>query len=238
MSSQRVREDLSVRDAEEESGWARRRSKLLEKYEQVAWNLFAKRGFREVTVDEVAEAAGVSARTLFRYFPTKEDFLLGFPRRGAQELTAAISQLAPSSTPLLSVWMLIREHSLANPPDVRLLTLWRHAADDAPEIHDRVRGERVHELTEAVTRYCAVSLDAVDSNDPRPRLLAGVLVGVEISVIELWGRSEKSLSELLDAAESAVPDLRGEGRGLAQSPDPPKGILSSPFPLAASGHSG
>jgi AcrR family transcriptional regulator len=236
MSTQRVREDLTVRDAEEESGWTRRRSKLLEKYEQIAWNLFAKRGFREVTVDEVAEAAGVSARTLFRYFPTKEDFLLGFPRRGAQELTAAISQLAPSPTPLLSVWMLIREHSLTNPPDVRLLTLWRRAADDAPEVHDRVRGERVHELTEAVTQYCAVSLDAVDSDDPRPRLLAGVVVGVEISVIELWGRSEKSLSELLDAAETAVPELHGKERGLAPRPDPPNGHLKSPLPLAVGGH--
>lgn len=56
----------------------RRRNLLLAEYEQIAWKLFAQYGFREVTVDEIAEAAGVSARTLFRYFPTKEDFLLRF----------------------------------------------------------------------------------------------------------------------------------------------------------------
>jgi AcrR family transcriptional regulator len=206
-----------VTSLEDESGWSRRRTVLQAKYEQIAWNLFAKRGFRDVTVDEVAEAAGVSARTLFRYFPSKEDFLLGFTRRGAQELVALIAGLEPSPTPLQSVWGIIRAHSLTNPLDVRLLTLWRRAAADAPEIHARVRGERVHVLTEAVAEYCAKSTGAVGSDDPGPRLLAGIVVGVEMAVMELWGRSGMSLPEILDAAEATVPDLVGrpgeEGSG-------------------------
>ena len=152
-----LREDSIMSVVEVESGWTRRRIKLVEKYEQISWNLFAAQGFYGVTVDEIAEATGVSARTLFRYFPSKDDFLLGFPRRGTHALAAAIARLTPSPTPLQSVWQVIRDHSLVNPPDVRLLTLWRQAAADVPEIHHRVRGERVHELTEAVTEYCAVS---------------------------------------------------------------------------------
>jgi AcrR family transcriptional regulator len=199
--------------AGEESGWSRRRSLLQAKYEQIAWGLFAQRGFREVTVDEIAEAAGVSARTLFRYFPSKEDFLLGYTRRGAQELVGLIAGLEPSPDPLQSVWQLIREHSLQRPLDVRLLTLWRRAAAEAPEIHARVRGERVHDLTEAVTNYCAKSMSAIGSDDPNPRLLAGLVVGVEMAVIELWGRSGLTLPEILDAAEAAVPDLTRRRRG-------------------------
>lgn len=191
----------------EESGWTRRRSMLLAKYEQIAWELFAKEGFSDVTVDEIASAAGVSARTLFRYFPTKEDFLLGFTRRGLQELVALIAGLEPSPDPLQSVWQLIRAHSLEQPADVRLLTLWRRAAADAPEIHARVRGERVHALTEAVTDYCAKSTGTVGSDDPNPRLVAGLVVGIENAVIELWGRSGLTLPDIFDAAEAAVPDL-------------------------------
>ena len=86
--------------ATDESGWDRRRSLLQANYEQIAWQLFAERGFREVTVDEIAEAAGVSARTLFRYFPTKEDFLLGFTRRGLQVLVDLIAELEPSPDPV------------------------------------------------------------------------------------------------------------------------------------------
>jgi AcrR family transcriptional regulator len=197
----------------EESGWSRRRNLLQAKYEQIAWELFAQRGFKEVTVDEIAEAAGVSARTLFRYFPSKEDFLLGFTRRGAQDLVELIARLEPSPEPLESVWQLVRAHSLQSPPDVRLLTLWRRAAADAPEIHARVRGERVHVLTEAVTSYCAKSTGGVGSDDPIPRLLAGVVVGVEMAVIELWGRSGLTLPEILDAAEAAVPDLNHRNCG-------------------------
>ena len=190
--------------ADDGSGWSRRRTVLLAKYEQVAWNLFAKRGFRDVTVDEIAEAAGVSARTLFRYFPSKDDFLLGFTRRGSQDLVALIARLEPSPTPVQSVWRLIRSHALDNPPDVGLLTLWRRAADDAPEIHSRVRGERQHDLAEAVTDYCAKSLGTVGSDDSTARLLAGVVVGLEMAVMEMWGRSGMTLPEIFDAVEIFV----------------------------------
>jgi len=198
--------------ATDESGWDRRRSLLQASYEQIAWTLFAERGFREVTVDEIAEAAGVSARTLFRYFPSKEDFLLGFTRRGSQALVEAITQLEASPAPVQRVWQLIREHSLENPQDVRLLKLWRRAAAGAPEIHARVRGERVHDLTEAVTDYCAKSLGARGADDPDPRLLAGLVVGTEMAVIELWGRSRLTLPEIFEAAEAVVPDLTRKRR--------------------------
>ena len=196
----------------DESGWGRRRSLLQARYEQIAWGLFAKHGFRDVTVEEIAEAAGVSARTLFRYFPSKDDFLLGFTRRGTEDLVELIAALEPDRDPLQSVWMLIREHSLLSPPDVRLLTLWRRAAADAPEIHARVRGERIHDLTEAVTDFFAKSMGTVGSDDPNPRLLAGMVVGVEMAVIELWGRTQLALPEILEAAAEAIPDLTRKSR--------------------------
>src|SRR5437879_4586041 len=41
-----------------------------------AFALFLARNFESVTFDDVARAAGISRRTLFRYFETKEDLVV------------------------------------------------------------------------------------------------------------------------------------------------------------------
>lgn len=57
-----------------------------------AYALFRAHGFGATTMDEVAEHAGVSRRTAFRYFPTKE--ALVFPHR-AERLARFTELLAP-----------------------------------------------------------------------------------------------------------------------------------------------
>ena len=42
---------------------------------EAAIDLFGKKGFDQTTVEEVAQAAGVSRRSFFRYYPTKDDLL-------------------------------------------------------------------------------------------------------------------------------------------------------------------
>jgi mycofactocin system transcriptional regulator len=59
------------------TGPGRRRVTSRTELEQVAFTLFAARGFDATTVDEIAAAAGIGRRTFFRYFPSKNDIPWG-----------------------------------------------------------------------------------------------------------------------------------------------------------------
>jgi mycofactocin system transcriptional regulator len=60
-----------------ESRVGRRRSTTQEHITDVAIELFAARGFADVSVDDVAHAAGIARRTLFRYYASKNATLWG-----------------------------------------------------------------------------------------------------------------------------------------------------------------
>jgi AcrR family transcriptional regulator len=59
---------------------------------ETALRLFTEQGYDETPIAQIAREAGVSQRTLFRYFGTKEDLLAGNEDRFGQVLTAAIRE--------------------------------------------------------------------------------------------------------------------------------------------------
>ncbi|MET2716960.1 helix-turn-helix domain-containing protein [Streptomyces harbinensis] len=74
----------------------RRRSETRRLIQAHAVRMFTDRGYDAVTVADVAEAAGVSAMTVYRHFPTKEDLvLIDQPARLIAERVAASSATLP-----------------------------------------------------------------------------------------------------------------------------------------------
>ncbi|WP_286967709.1 MULTISPECIES: TetR family transcriptional regulator [Arsenicicoccus] len=57
-----------------------------------AITLFAARGFDAVTVDEIAEAAGMSRRSFFRYFASKDEVVLAKVARQGEQFVAALAE--------------------------------------------------------------------------------------------------------------------------------------------------
>jgi len=71
---------------------------------EAALQLFLERGFDATTVDQIAEAAGISRRSFFRYFETKEDVVLGDLMALGEQVHAAL-QARPADE---SAWVALR----------------------------------------------------------------------------------------------------------------------------------
>src|SRR3954447_1557262 len=74
---------------------ATKKARTRQTISDAATALFMERGFEEVTVAEIAEAADVSIKTVFNYFATKED--LYFDR--AEELIENPPRTTPARPP-------------------------------------------------------------------------------------------------------------------------------------------
>jgi AcrR family transcriptional regulator len=75
-----------------------------------AMRLFVERGFERVTVAEVAEAAGVSEKTVFNYFPTKEDLFFDEVDEREAALVGAIRDRRPGE----SIPAALRRHQITD----------------------------------------------------------------------------------------------------------------------------
>ena len=101
-----------------------------------ATRMFLDRGFDAVRVAEVAEACGVSEKTVFNYFPTKESLVLDRLEAIVESLRVG---LADPAVPPVQAALAILDRELAH--HVALVGAQRGCdADQVAEPADRLRG--------------------------------------------------------------------------------------------------
>jgi AcrR family transcriptional regulator len=76
----------------------RKKRETREAITRAAWKLFACRGFDAVTVADIARAAKVSEKTVFNYFPTKEDLVFGAGMQRTAALIDAVRARPPGAS--------------------------------------------------------------------------------------------------------------------------------------------
>jgi len=142
---------------------------------EAATLLFAERGFDAVTVADVAMAAGVSVKTVFNYFPVKEDLVLDSRHRIEEELLSAVSNRR-SGTPAIAA---IRAHTIdvarrLNQMPVERRHRFRKVLASSPSIKTRLRALSLG-TEQRLAALLAKETHAAD-DDPRSRLAAAILI--------------------------------------------------------------
>jgi AcrR family transcriptional regulator len=98
----------------------RRNAETSDQIVAAALVLFAERGFGQVTMEEIAQAAGVSRRTAYRRFPTKDRIVLEVPKRWLAVWDAAVAAHpeAPPQVVAEAAGLAVARHIEAHRTDV------------------------------------------------------------------------------------------------------------------------
>jgi AcrR family transcriptional regulator len=185
---------------------ARKKERTRRELLRVATRLFTERGYDQVTVQEIAAAVEVSPRTLYRYFPAKEDFVFAVFDARIQRFVDAFRQQPPTHPILESLRAAAAETQLSG--DVaeelqRIQIVLTHP-------YLRARGaERCQVAAEGVlAAEVAARLGVDQERDVRPRLIAGcALNAIRIPVLVLFeGGSDRPLDELTEEAFTHLAD--------------------------------
>lgn len=78
----------------------RNRRQTLQRIAEVGVELFLAQGYEATTLDEIAAAAGISRRTFFYYFKSKDDILLAHIDGYADALKASVLEHSSDEAPL------------------------------------------------------------------------------------------------------------------------------------------
>jgi AcrR family transcriptional regulator len=190
--------------ASEDEGLRERKKRLMrQQLSDTATLMFMERGFDAFRVAEVAAACGVSEKTVFNYFPTKESLILDRLEATMASLRAGLAD--PGTAPVEAVLRILDGELAA-------MTSWLAAADDPVGAAAAIR--RFGSLIQATPSLRAHQSDMMDqfvavaaavlaeragmsADDPEPQITATALLG-------LWRVQFLSLSKYLDGTRTAA----------------------------------
>jgi len=182
---------------------------------RAALDLVAERGLANVTVEDIAEAAEVSPRTFFNYFPSKEAALFGGqdPDRAAT-LRDQLASRPPGEPVLDGLRTVLAEDAQGMADELRSLggdpreALRRmKAARNDPHVR-AAHAAQMARIERAIAEGLATRLGADQETDPYPSVLAAAAVAVVRACIAFWAGSGGTvpLGQLIDQAFRALAD--------------------------------
>ncbi len=161
--------------------WAQKRVVGRIKVREAAFALFESQGFEATTVEAIAEASGVSRRSIFRYFKSKEGIVFSEQHEQLAQFVELVASPKPNESPYSSARR-------------ACLTLAKHFMEDreAIIIHYRITGASATllpldaSLNRAWDDAMLVALTRGQNPSPAQRALAGAMMGMIRAILRGW----------------------------------------------------
>jgi AcrR family transcriptional regulator len=180
---------------------------------------FARRGYRAASMDEIAEAAGVSKPLVYLYLNSKDELFTTCIRREADALTAAIQAAVepgvPADRQLWSGLLGFFEHTAAHPDGWTLLHTQARTVGEPFAAEVAAMRAEIVEFVTALIAAAARDADCADAVLARREVaaLAHALVGAAESLAG-WGTASperrsgrENAATLMNFAWSGLADL-------------------------------
>ena len=169
--------------------------------------LFVAHGFDAVTVDDIASTAGISRRTFFRYFDTKEDALLPADASRLQRLEQALRARPPAEGPFDAVRGAVLELARGYETGSEEFLQQARLVLATPSAHARSLGHQAD--WEGVIRTFAAERAGRPETSLFPQLLAAACMAALRAALSTWlhddGRTD------LVALVTVALDVLGDG---------------------------
>jgi AcrR family transcriptional regulator len=176
----------------------------------VAMDLFTRQGYEATTVDEIATAAGISRRSLFRYFASKEAIIFDNLEDVGEQLVAALAERPEEEdvwTALRRTFDVLTAYNRSNPK--RTLAFYRMLQETAAlrarhyEQQMRWQERLVPDIT---VRLFAESAPGNGAYDPCAAAMVGAALACLDAAQNSWRLSQgkADMIQLLDDAMRAV----------------------------------
>lgn len=186
--------------------WTRSRRAAYAEITGVAMRLFLEQGFEQTTIDQIAATAGVSRRSFFRYFGTKEDIVLGDLASQGEVMRAALESVPSSIGPWEALRIALDEVNALDIDPETTLKISRMMYE-TPSLRARRIEKHLHWQSLLVANIRSrLGIDPDDATDPTADAIVASAIACLDVAGEIWTRSNgtEDLAALYDRAVAAL----------------------------------
>ena len=212
----RAQETWRRRTNPEEGLRERKRRLTRQLISDAATVLFAIHGFDNVKVADVADRVGVSEKTIYNYFPTKESLVLDNADETIDAVANALRERRPDESLTQAVVRALKDGlpDYEGLPDelVSFLPAFVKMVESTPALH--AAWLELHNRLAAVARDELASLAEVDPDDPEPVIAGRALAGLGDVVLESQVRHVEAGLRGQELRRAVIADLDRAARVL------------------------